>query len=120
MPAKIRKIGPYSWPTTLAKVDGRTKAAGLMKMVREDLLEHVGGKPTVVQKMLIERAAVLSLRLATLDQKIIDDGHFTEHDSNHAIAWQNSLTRVLVALGVKGEAAPAISSLAEYLNGRAA
>jgi len=75
-----------------------------MRAVREDLLEHIGGKPTVVERMLIERASILTLRLAKLDQKIVADRHFTEHDNNHAIAWTNALTRVLVALGVHADA----------------
>ena len=78
----------------------------LVTEVRRDLLQHIGGKPTVVQRMLIDRAAVLSLRLALLDEKIIADHPLTEHDTNHIIAWQNALTRVLVALGVGADAAP--------------
>jgi hypothetical protein len=71
-----------------------------MARVRRDLTRYVG-KPTVVQRMLIERAAVLILRLAKLDDKIINEsGPLTLHDTNYVIAWQNALTRVLIALGV--------------------
>jgi hypothetical protein len=65
--------------------------------------------------MLIERAAVLTLRLAKLDSKIINEtGPITLHDTNFIIAWQNSLTRVLVALGVHAAAAP-VPTLNEVL-----
>jgi hypothetical protein len=96
------KIGVYSRPPAFAKLDKRTREAGFMAWVRHDLTEHIGGNPSVTQRMLIDRAAILSLRLAKLDQKIIADESFTLHDNNHAIAWSNALTRVLVALGVHG------------------
>jgi hypothetical protein len=122
MPEKFRRIGAYSWSTTLAKVDGRTKVGMMLREVRRDLLKHVGGKPTVVQRMLIDRAAVLTLRLALLDEKIIADHPLTEHDTNHIIAWQNALTRVLNALGVGAAAAPSdpLEALHRHLAGREA
>ena len=91
-----------------------------MRAVREDLLEHIGGKPTVVERMLIERASILTLRLAKLDQKIVADRHFTEHDNNHAIAWTNALTRVLVALRVHADAVQSdpLEALHRHLAGR--
>jgi hypothetical protein len=107
MSEKTRSIGPYSHPVSLAKLDGRTREATFLGRVRAELTEHVG-KPSVVQRMLINRAAVLSLRLAMLDQKIIRDQALTEHDNNHIVAWQNALTRILVALGVRAEAAPSL------------
>ena len=55
--------------------------------------------------MLIQRACVLSLRLAQIDRKIFLEQEFTVIDNNQAVAWQNAMTRCLVALGVKGQAA---------------
>jgi hypothetical protein len=100
-------MGVYSRRFTLAKADGRTREAALMRRVREDLIAHVGGKPNTVQSMLIDRSAVLALRLAKLDDKIVNEtGPLTLHDTNFVIAWQNALTRCLVALGVNPAAAP--------------
>jgi hypothetical protein len=69
-------------------------------MVRTQLLQHVGSNPTITQKYLIDRAAILSLRLAQIDKKIIEETTLTILDNNQIVAWQNCLTRVLVALGV--------------------
>jgi hypothetical protein len=91
-----------------------------MEMVRQDLLEHVGGTPSVPQRMLIERAAVLTLRLAMMDEKILKDPNLRECDSNHAIAWTNALTRTLVALGVSPVAAARAPTLADHLASLAA
>ena len=94
----------------MAKFDGRTREAWFMARIKRDLTAHIGGKPTTVQRMMIDRAAVLMLRLAKLDDKIINEtGPLTLHDTNYVIAWQNSLTRCLVALGVNAAAAPAPS-----------
>lgn len=89
----------------LAKVDRRTQSGKLLDAVRAELLEHVGPNPTPVQRMLIQRACVLSLRLAQIDRKIFEEQEFTTIDNNQAVAWQNALTRCLVALGVRLEAA---------------
>jgi len=104
----------------LAKLDGRSREANLLRQIRTDLLRHVGGKPSAVQEMLIQRACVLSLRLAQIDRRIFADTELTLHDNQWAVAWQNALTRTLVALGVHPEAAAAQPSpaLAEYLNRR--
>jgi hypothetical protein len=93
------RIGVYSRQPALRKLDKRTREAGYMAWVRADLIAHVGGNPTIVQKMLIDRAAILSLRLAMADTKIIED-RLTLCDNNHIVAWQNALTRVLRTLGV--------------------
>jgi hypothetical protein len=67
--------------------------------------------------MLIQRACVLSPRLAQIDRKIFADIELSLHDNQWTVAWQNSLTRCLVALGVHPEAArqPLPHRLSEYL-----
>ena len=118
MTANIRRIGPHSRPSVLAKLDQRTRAARLLRETRAELIEHLGGRPSVVQVRLIERAAWLSLRLAQLDQRIAEGG-FTEHDSGVYLAWSNSLARLLARLGLQ-PAAAAPPSLADHLARRAA
>ena len=93
------RIGPNSRASSLAKVDGRTREAHLLRQVRSELTAHVGGKPSATQRMLIERAAVLALRVGMLDRKIMDDG-MAEHASRTYLAWSNSLTRTLRELGL--------------------
>src|SRR5258708_4162290 len=94
------KIGPHSRPHNLARVDGRTREAKLLRRVRAELTEHVGGSPTAVQRMLIERCAWLSIRLAMLDKKIESGKDFTQVDSNTYLAWNNSLVRTMARLGI--------------------
>ena len=118
MAQRTRSIGAYSRPHRLAKLDGRTREACLIRDTRKRLIEHVGGSPSAVQLALIDRAAMLTLRVAQLDAKL-DAGSLTDHDHRHYLAWSNSLTRTLAQLGLKG-AEPRGPSLAEHLARRAA
>jgi len=114
MTKKTSSIGPYSRPVTLAKLDGRTREGTLIRRVRAELIAHVGGHPNPVQRALIERAVMLSLKVAQIDAKMLAGGPLTTHDSNYALAWNNALRRTLVALGVEGSAQKQ-PSLAEHI-----
>jgi hypothetical protein len=92
------RIGPFSRPHKLAKVDGRTSHAAVMRRVRAELTAHVGGHPTAIQRALIERIVWLSLKLAMLDEKLATGKDFTEVDSNTYLAWNNSCVRTLARL----------------------
>jgi len=94
-------MGAYSRPHMLAKIDGRLKGAWLLRRIQEELTDHIGGNPTVTQRIIIERASIVALRLSYLDQKILDDEEFTILDNNQYLAWANSLTRMLQRLGIK-------------------
>jgi len=98
-----RQIGRYSRPHGLAKLDGRTREAALMRDTRARLIAHVGGSPSAVELALIERAAQLTLKVAQLDAKL-DANAMSDHDHRHYLAWSNSLTRTLEKLGMKGAA----------------
>ena len=66
------KLGPYSWTAILSKLDGRTREARLMRGTRSALVAHVGGRASVVQQTLIERACQLQIRIAMMDRDFAD------------------------------------------------
>jgi hypothetical protein len=107
------KLGAYSQEIVLARPDGRSKEARLLQQVRRELLSHIGGNPSAPQTALIERAAMLQLRVATLDSKILE-GTFSEYDAKVYLAFSNSLCRTLAALGLKPAAskAPTLGDIA--------
>jgi hypothetical protein len=102
----------------LAKLDGRTKEARLMRDTRNALAQHLGGKPSVTQTMVIDRVCNLTLRIATMDRKFAETGTMTELDTRQYLAWSAALTRLLRQLGFAG-AAPKPRTLAE-VRGQAA
>jgi hypothetical protein len=102
----------------IVKCDGRSPEGRILKNARRTLLEHIGGAEvaTPVQKSLIERAAMLELRAAMLDQKVID-GSFTDYDGKTYNAIINSLTRVYKTLGI-GRPRPGFADLMKRSPGR--
>src|SRR2546430_782475 len=96
------KLEPYSKAIMLARVDGRTREGHVVARMRRELFEHLGGEENLsaTQKALVERAALLQLRCAKLDEKLLG-GEFTEHDSRTYLAWVNSLRHCLTALGMR-------------------
>ncbi len=113
------KIGPYTRPAALLKIDGRTKEARLVRETRAELTAHVGGKPTATQRALIERCVQLTLRVAAMDRKFMATGTQTEHDSRTYLAWSNSLARALRDLGMRSIKAPQAATLHDYITDRA-
>jgi hypothetical protein len=96
----------------MAKLDGRTREARLMREARADLEKHVGGTASAVQHALIEQAVQLRLRLAVMDSRFAETGAQTDHDVRHYLAWSNSYSRLLRLLGMKGPP-PKVPTLAE-------
>lgn len=113
-------LAPSSSPATLAKLDGRTKEARLVRQVRRDLLAQVGGNPTAVQRALIERAVQLHLQVANMDRRTAEGRAMTDLDSRTYLAWSNSLVRTLRELARTASATqPKPPSIADYLATRA-
>ena len=97
-------IGPYSRPFVLAKLDGRTREAGLLGEVRADLTAHVGGDPSATQRRLIEVAAGLSLRIAALDARTAAGAALTDCEANTYTRACAALSATLRDLGPQGSA----------------
>ncbi len=85
----------------LRVTDGRTSEAKLIDQVRVDLTTHVGGKPTATQRLLIDRAAMLTFQVHMMDRQALKDGAMSEHTCRQYLAWSNTLTRTLTALGLE-------------------
>jgi hypothetical protein len=121
MPGGAQTLGPHSRAFARgavgASLDGRSKAARFLRMVERTLAEHVGGAPSAAQRMLISRAALLSLQLHAMDEAALAAGEMSEGNSRRYLAWSNTLTRCLASLGLKGAAAkpPSLADLAAEL-----
>jgi hypothetical protein len=114
MAGKARQIGPYSRPHILAKLDGRTKEAALMRETRARLIEAVGGAPGAVELALIDSAVRLTLGLAQLEAKRMS-GSWSMHDDRTFLGWQAHHTKILLKLGRRGKAEPPKPDAHAYL-----
>lgn len=112
--AVLNQIGPYSKEPAKARLDLRSSEARFLRRIRAELAAHCGGKPSATQRALIDRAAWLALYLAQLDAKAMKRGTMTDHDARHYLAWNNSYSRTVSQLGLKGAAAP-VRTLADHL-----
>jgi hypothetical protein len=100
MPGKARRAGPYSRRAALANLDKRTREGTFAREVRTALIEHVGGKPTAPQMLLIQLATLKALRIALLSDVVAQQTDVTERNDRQLVSWMNSLRRDLETLGL--------------------
>jgi hypothetical protein len=96
----VRRLGPYSAYGAIAGLDARSREWRYLEKCRQDLAAYCNGTPSPIQTRLIERCAVLQLRLSMLDRRILEnDGvAFTNQDNLQFCAWSNALSRTLALL----------------------
>jgi hypothetical protein len=82
----------------LPRIDGRTRAGRIARAFRQDLIDHVGGSPNIIEREIIERCVFLQLKCSLMDAKICA-GKESEYDSKTYLAWSASLQRSLLKLG---------------------
>ena len=101
------KLDPYS--RTLRRgaiadsVDGRSALGRFIRDLEAQLIAHVGGSPTITQKLLIERAVKLRVQLDMLDTKLAM-GSWTPHDSRTYGGMLNAFRLVCRELGLQAAA----------------
>jgi hypothetical protein len=98
-------------------LDGRSKEARLVKSLRNELIAHVGGKPTIAQQILIEQATTLRLRIAMMEAEQAesdDPGRWPERRQVQFLAWTSALTRLLREIGLEGAPQKAPASLGDF------
>jgi hypothetical protein len=115
---KPARLGPYS--RTLHRgaighsVDGRSREGRFLRAFEAQLAQHVGGKPSTAQRILISRLARTALRLELFDEKLTA-GKLTDYDTKVYGALHNSFRLMMREIGVKPTLAAPIISLADAL-----
>jgi hypothetical protein len=112
MSGSAKYYGPYR-RKRVAKIDRRTASGKLLDQFRRDLLDHIGGNSSAVERAIIERCCWLQLKCSLIDARIAA-GTDTEYDSKSYLAWSSALRRALRDLGLKSADAKS-PSLAEVL-----
>lgn len=104
-----RRLGPYSRRLHRGAIgdlyDGRSAEGRFVRDLEAQLVAHVGGRPTVTQRLLIDRLIKVRLQLDALDAKMAA-GNWTSHDSRTHGGLQNAFRLCARELGVKAVTPP--------------
>jgi hypothetical protein len=118
----IPRIGPYSRLLSRGaiggSIDGRSREGRFLRAFEAELTKHIGGNPTVTQRVLIRRAARAMLRLELFDEKMAA-GEWTDKDGKVYGGLSNSIRLIMRELGLKGSAVAAnpADTLHAYIKG---
>jgi hypothetical protein len=82
---------PRARPDLIPLIDGRTSEARHMGAVRDALTQSTGGNPSPLQRILIEQAAVLALRIHLADVQYVRSGT----EAPDYAEWLRALDRLL-------------------------
>jgi hypothetical protein len=88
-----RRVGPYSRKLQRGAigdcVDGRSAEGRFIRDLERQLVDHVGGAPSITQRLLIERIVKIKLQLDAFDNKLAS-GDWTAHDQRTFNALLNA------------------------------
>jgi hypothetical protein len=99
-----RSSGPFSRALRKGAIDQRSREGRFLATARHHMAEHIGGNPTIAQRVLIDRIAWLMLHCHLLDQRIVSGTAWGEHDRKCYLAFSNSLIRSLREIGLEASA----------------
>ena len=101
-------IGPWSRRLhrgPIADIDGRSETGRYARHLSADLTAHVGGNPSVLEKLLIDRIVRTSIILSLLDKKF-SDGGWTDIDARTYSALVTKQKTIAAQLGMRAAAPP--------------
>ena len=99
-----RSSGPFSRALRKGAIDQRSWQGRFLVTARHNMMEHIGGNPTIAQRVLIDRIAWLMLHCHLLDQRVVAGTAWGEHDRKCYLAFSNSLIRSLREIGLQASA----------------
>src|SRR3954452_3274407 len=103
-PTDRRRLGPYSRKLQRGAigdlVDGRSAEGRFIRNLEAELTAHVGGSPTITQRLLIDRIIKVRLQLDALDDKLAARD-WTAHDQRTYGALLNAYRLTARELGVQ-------------------
>ena len=111
---RYRPLKSGLWAKNLSKgVDKRTRIGKWIERLKEELVRHMGGTPSITQMILIERICSKVVRC-----RLYEAGLFAREpmgSRDHFLALENGLRLDLQALGLEKKGKKTLD-LGEYLN----
>lgn len=102
------RLGPYSRRLHRGAIgdlfDGRSAQGRFVRHLEAELVAHVGGAPSVTQRLLIDRLIKIRLQLDLFDAKL-GAGEWTPHDGRTYGGLLNAFRLTARTLGLIGAAA---------------
>jgi hypothetical protein len=96
--------GPYSRVLRRGAIgvaiSGRSQLGRLVRDMERQLSDHVGGNPSITQRLLIDRAIKIRLQLDALDKKLAE-GAWTAHDGRTYGGLLNAFRLAMRELGLQ-------------------
>jgi hypothetical protein len=115
--ATRHKIGPYSRKLRRGiiadNIDGRSTLGRFCRDLEAQLIAHVGGKPSIAQRLLIQRIIRGTVQLEAFDEKMLG-GNWTDQDARNYHGLINRHRLLLREIGLEAAAAKP-PSIADYL-----
>jgi hypothetical protein len=81
--------------------DGRSEQGRFIRHLEAELVAHVGGQPSITQRLLIDRIVRLRLQLDAFDVKLTSGEVWTPHDLRTFSGINNAFKNSLKELGFK-------------------
>ena len=78
----------------LAQLDGRSVEGRLVRRLEAELVAHIGGNPTIAQRLLIQRICTMRLQLDAFGEKL-ETEEWTAHDTRTYSGLSNAYNRAL-------------------------
>jgi hypothetical protein len=101
--ANRRPVGPYSRKLQRGAIgdlfDGRSAEGRFVRALEAELVQHVGGQPSICQRLLIDRLIKIRLQLDLLDAKLAK-GQWTAHDGRTYGGLLNAFRLTARELGI--------------------
>ena len=127
MAAVQNKLGPHSRRLRRGALgrlaDGRTWLGRFISGMERQLVEHLGGSPSVTQRLLISRLIRIIIQVDLFDEKLVaaekGEGTWTSQDTRVYGGLQNALRLTARELGLQPAGAKP-PSLAELFHDRPA
>lgn len=105
LPAKKEGYSPVKHGLWMAfnrsKVDGRTKLGKTMTLLRNELVKHCGGSPSITQTILIERIISKSIKCHLYETGVLSNPTGSQGSRDHYLACANSLRLDIALLGLE-------------------
>lgn len=116
------RLGPHSRASAFARISPRSAEGKVYFDTVAEMTAYCGGKPTVIERVLIDRAAALELHLALFDRQAVERSALSARNGRQYVAWSNALRLLLRefhAIAGKPKPTTGARSLAEHLAERA-